>query len=341
MKSANGPNPSAIMALSTGYWNSAVMLAAVKLRLFDILADGPQTASHVTSALRGDDRAVSMLLDACAALNLLERSSEMEGAAYANTPAADTFLVFGRPSYIGSAIVWSADQYAAWGNLAETVLSGRPAVSPDLHLGADPAATRAFVLGMHNRAIGLARSVVQFVDLDGCASLLDVGGGPGTYAVLLAEKYASMQATVFDLPGVLEVAADLISSSGAADRVSMRAGNAAADEYGNSEFDAVLFSGVLHQFGSSEIREMLSKASRALKPGGRVIICDIMLDETRTSPPFAALFSVQMLLTSHDGAVFAASDVGSWLTEAGFDQLSETSLPPPLPYVLVTARIPG
>jgi ubiquinone/menaquinone biosynthesis C-methylase UbiE len=327
------------MSLATGYWSSAALLAAVKLRIFDLLADGPKTAEQSAQSLHGDLRAVSMLMDALAAQNLIERSAEPGPATYSNNAAVGAFLVSGKPGYMGSAIIWAAEQYAAWGSLAETVLSGCPAVKPELHLGEDPEMTRTFVLGMQNRAIGIARGVVHFLDLDGCTSLLDVGGGPGTYSVLLAEKYSNLNATVFDLPDVIKVARELIASSPAADRVTTRPGNAVKDEFGDAEFDAVLFSGVLHQMSPDTIRAMLKKAKRALKPGGRVIICDILLDSTRIKPEFATLFGLQMLLTSDDGHVPSVQDIKQWLARAGFNSIGDRPLPPPLPYVVVSGRV--
>lgn len=339
----NVPDPAAIMAMATGYWNSVSLLTAVRLGLFNVLAEGAQTAARIASCIGGDSRAVGMLLDACAALELVERSADpaapADSALYTNSRAADAYLVDGRPGYIGSAILWSADQYLDWARLPETVKTGKPA-APPLHLGDDPELTRTFVLGMHNRAAGIARGVIHFIDLQGCGSLLDVGGGPGTYSVLLTGKYPELQATVLDLPGVLTVAKELIKLAGASERVLLRPGDAVTDSYGEAEFDAVLFSGVLHQMSPATILDMLRKARRALKPHGKVILCDIMLDSSRVRPAFAALFSLQMLLSSADGAVFSVDDVTGWLAEAGYERVEVRQLPPPMPYVVVTGYAP-
>ncbi len=337
-------NPSAIMALATGYWNSAAMLAAVRVGLFDALANGASTAAEVALRLSADFRAVLMLLDACAALDLIHRDAGDPVASYRNSSAARAFLVSGRPGYMGSAILWGADQYEAWGKLSQTILDGKPAVDPDLHLGDDPEQTRAFVLGMNNRAMGLARGVVQFIDLgidaNNEASMLDVGGGPGAYSVLLAGKYPQLKAVVFDLPGIVTVASELIASTPVAGRVSVRPGNAVVDSYGKSGFDAVLFSGVLHQMSPVTIASMLLNAYEALKPGGKVVVTDVMLSSNRTEPTFTTLFSLQMLLTSHEGHVFSLDDIQTWLSDAGFESVSGMPLPPPLPYMMASAVKP-
>ncbi len=338
------PDPGPIMQLATGYWNAATLLAANELRLFDALADGPHNAAQIAEHLQTPLRSTEMLLDACAGLDLLlkYRASDREEEAwtYANTPSVAVFLVSGRPAYLGDAIRWSGDQYAAWGDLAHSVRANKPAVTPAAHLGGDPEETRRFVLGMHSRALSVARSVAHFLPFEHTKSLLDVGGGPGTYALLLAQKHPALRVTVLDLPGVIAVADELIAQSGLSDRVQTLPGDATTADYGQAQYDGVLFSGVLHQMDAPTIQALFGKAFRALRPGGILTVSDVMLDASKTQPAFATLFSLQMLLTSQAGGVFASDDCARWLTDAGFTDVHAQPLPPPLPYIVLTARKP-
>src|SRR5580658_9774381 len=95
-----------ILDLATGYWNSAVLLAANRLRLFDLLAEGPQTAVQAAERLQVDLRGISLLLDACVGLGLLVQERADDQVVYGNSPASEAFLVSGRPGYLGSAIQW-------------------------------------------------------------------------------------------------------------------------------------------------------------------------------------------------------------------------------------------
>jgi SAM-dependent methyltransferase len=322
------------MQLATGYWSSAAFLAANEIGLFSALAEGGKHAEDVAATLGTDPRATSVLLDALCGLNLVVKQGDL----YILPSISLAFLVPGSPNYLGSALRWAGDQYSAWGNLADTVRTGDPAVDPGQHLGDDPTQTRTFVLGMHERALGLARGVVRFIDLEGCHSLLDVGGGPGTYATLLARAYPDLQVTVMDLPAVLAVAEELIAEAQLSDRVTTIAGDATFGDYGEDRYDAVLFSGVLHQMGPETIQRMLAGGYRAVKPGGRIIVSDMMLDATKTQPVFSTLFSLQMLLTSAEGAVFAAEECSYWLEKAGCTDIQIQRLPPPLPYTVITAQ---
>jgi protein-L-isoaspartate O-methyltransferase len=331
------PDPGIIFSLSTAYWASACLLGANELGLFGALAAGPVTACEAAQEVGADARACEILLDALAGHGLLTKS---EGR-YALTPASRAYLPPGSPAFLGSALKWSQDQYSAFGRLAETVRTGRPAVAPELHLGADAEQTRAFVLGMHERALGVARGVAPFIDLGGAGELLDVGGGPGTYSALLAQADPNLHSTVLDLPAVVAIAAELIAAVGLQDRVGVVGGDATSGEYGEGAYDAVLFSGVLHQMAPATIARMFTGAFRALRPGGRVIVSDMMLNDDKTEPAFSTLFSVLMLLTSAEGAVFAEGECAAWLAEAGLTDVAVRRIPPPLPYSVVTGRKPA
>lgn len=331
------PDPGALMKLATGFWDSAVLLTANELGVFTALADQALPATEVAARLQCAAESLQRLLDACAGLGLLAKEIREPASLYRNTPTSNTFLVQGRPGYLGEAIRWGAAQYPAWGHLSEATRSGQPVVSPTRHLGDDPQATRTFVLGMHNRALATAPGVLPYLDFGSASELLDVGGGPATYAMLLAGKYPQLHITTLDLPEVVAIAAELIAQAGLTARITTRPGNALTDEYGREAFDGVLFSGVLHQMNAPSIQGMLRRAWQALRPGGRIILSDIMLEESKTQPAFAALFSLQMLLTSEGGAVFSVSECVGYLESAGFAEVRAQTLPPPLPYVVVEA----
>lgn len=329
-------NPEPIMQLATAYWGSVVLLAANELGIFAALAHGHADAKVVAERLKLDQRATEMVLNACVGLGLLEKHDD----AFHLTPSAAIFLVPNRPGYLGSALRWSRDQYDRWGRLIEAVTTGKP-IDPQRHLGDNPQQTRTFVLAMHERAQGVARQLVGYLPLADSKSLLDVGGGPAAYASLLAERHPGLQVTVMDLPPIVAVARELVEARGLQDRVHFIAGDATRQEYGEQLYDAVMFNGVLHQMGETTIQRMLEWGHRALKPGGRLIVCDVMLDLARTHPVFSALFSIQMMLTSEAGGVFAAEECHRWMNALGMNEVEAVGLPPPLPYTLVLGKKPA
>lgn len=334
---AGAPDPSGLMRWMTAYWESAALFAAHRLGAFRALAEEACSAEQLAARLHLDVRGTRMLLEACSAMGLAAREREV----YSLTPVATAYLVPGSAAYLGGGLEWAAAQWANWSQIDEAVRSGEPVERPEAHLGEDEEQTRRFVLAMHARALGVARGVVPHLGLDGCAAVLDVGAGSGAYAGLLAERNPQMRVAALDLPGILRHTRELIAEAGLADRVECLAGDAEEGQYGAAAFDGVLFSGVLHQFPAESIARMLRGAHRALIPGGRLAVSDVMRDAEGGSTEFAALFSLQMLLTTAEGEVFTAAECVEWLQETGFVEVRSSVLPPPLPYTVITAHKPG
>jgi SAM-dependent methyltransferase len=274
-----------------------------------------------------------MLLDACVALGLLAR----EGERYVNTPETAVFLVPGSPGDLSGAIRYNRDVYPLWARLGDMVRSGRPVERPQVHLGENPARTRTFVLSMHGRALGIGRAVVPQLDLRGRRRVLDVGGGPGTYSVLMARANPGLSCTVLDLPDVVRVARELIHAEGMQDRVATVGGDYHTTPFGDG-YDAVVFFGVLHQETPEAIQALFRRAWDALAPGGVVYVLDMMTDATRAQPPFSALFALNMALSTEHGWVFSDTDLRGWLDEAGFTGFACHPLPPPMPHWLARAE---
>ena len=129
-----------------------------------------------------------------------------------------------------------------------------------------------------------------------------------------------------------------VAQFGLAERIECRAGDYHADEYEAEAYDVVTIFGALHQESPEQIVDILKRANRALKPGGRLLVLDMMTDATHTAPKFSALFAVNMALTTANGWVFSDEELKGWMKEAGFTPEATQIAPPPMPHWLVTAR---
>jgi ubiquinone/menaquinone biosynthesis C-methylase UbiE len=329
-------DPRPIMDLANAFFGSQVLFAASDAGVFRRLSeqDGLDVQT-LARDLQASERGLGLLLDACVAEGLLAKT----GNRFSNTPLAAVFLAPGSPADLSGALRFNRDVYGAWGKLSEFVRTGAPVERPEIHLGEDAERTRTFVLSMHGRALGIGRAVVPLVDLSGRKRLLDVGGGPGTFSVLLTRAFPELHSTVLDLPEVVRVASELIEQHGASAAVSVQAGNYHTAIF-PSDIDAVNFFGMLHQESPGDIRLLAKKAFDCLKPGGIVHIMDMMTDETHTAPQFSALFALTMALTTTNGWVFSSEELRGWLEEAGFRGFEVRPLAPPLPHWLAKAYKP-
>lgn len=336
-------NVGEIVDLASAYYGSAVLFAAIDRGVFAAIEKLSSTSSTsnldlIAAACGCDTRGMRLLLDACVAEGLLEKTGET----YANTAAGKVALVPGGPADLTKAIRYNRDVYAAWGRLAEFALTGKPVERPEVHLGEDKARTKAFAAAMFGRAMGIGKSIVPMlglgnVDRGSGIRVLDLAGGPGAYAILMCQANPGMSCVTVDLPAISAEAKGYVAQFGLADRIECRAGSYHTDEYEAEAYDAVTIFGALHQESSGQIVDILKRANRALKKGGKLLVLDMMTDRTHTAPKFSALFAVNMALTTENGWVFSDEELKGWMREAGFEPGETRSVPPPMPHWLVTA----
>lgn len=330
------PDPSIIMEMAVAYRSSMVLFAATRLGVFGQLADGGLDAATISERCGGQARPTQMLLNACVAYGLLE----LDGGEYRNTATAAEFLVEGRQAFIGSGLRYAEDLYPAWGRLEDLIRTGKPVVAAAEYTGEDAERTRNFVYAMHNRALGFSAALPYGVDLAGRRRLLDVGGGPGTYSIILVQSTPGLQSRVMDLPGVVAIAEEIIDSYGLADRITTVAGSYLTDDFepGN---DVVLMSGMMHRETPETCRTLLGKAFDSLDPGGLVVVSDVFFDDARhVSPMFATHFALNMMLTSAEGSAHGKTEMAEWMGSAGFRDIEIRDLPKPNPHSLIIGTRP-
>jgi len=327
-------NPDRIMKMASAFFESCVLFASSDLGVFSKLAElGEADAKTLADSLKLDHRGTRLILDACVAIELLEKS----GGTYRNTAESMAFLVPGSHEDLSIAIQYTRDVYPSWGKVKKLVKRGRPVEKPEVHLGQDPERTRTFVMAMHYRALSIGRTPIPLLDLSGKKKILDIGGGPGTYSVLIAQANPEVECTVMDLPEVAKIADELIQKQGMSGRVKTLPGDYRVTPFPGGN-DVINFFGVLHQESPELILNLMKKAYHSLNPGGTLYVMDMMTDSTHTKPRFSALFAVNMALTTDSGWVFSDTELKGWVEQAGFVNFSVRPLPPPMPHWLATAQ---
>ena len=228
----------------------------------------------------------------------------------------------GGENYRGAIIKHMAHTWGrGWDDLKETVLVGHPPeVDPEKWVDARPqrdeSEVKAFIWGMHAIARDLAPKVAAKLDLKAVRHLLDLGGGPATYAITFAQANPQLKATVFDLPLPIEIAQENIAKNGLTDRVQTLAGDFLKDDIGTG-YDFIWVSQILHSHDEKQCKLIIAKAVAALTPGGRLAIQDFYLNPDGASPPGAAMFGVHMLAVTPRGRAYTHGEVAEWMQEAG------------------------
>jgi SAM-dependent methyltransferase len=299
--------------LARRFMESRVLLTAAELDVFTVLAEGPLPADEVARRIGGTPRAAAVILDALAAMGLLVK----EHGAHRLAPGAEA-LSAAAPESILPMVLHAASMWQRWSNLTEVVRAARPA--PSSRKERTPAQLAAFIGSMQVRARRDAADVVTAVDPGAARRMIDVGGGPGTYALAFLRASDRLQATIVDLPEVIEIARRNVEASGLKERVRLVPVDIARDPL-PSGFDLAFVSAIIHMNGPEENALLYRKVYDSLVPGGRIVLRDHVMDPDRAGPLSGTMFAVNMLVSTPRGTTYTLDEISAGLRHAGFDRV--------------------
>ena len=304
-----------ILALARNFMECRILLTAADLDLFTMLASVPLTAAEVTKRLKADKRAMTILLDALAAIELL---SKHDGR-YRCEPEVAAHLSAGSPQSVLPMVLHSAGLWQRWSELTG-IVRGNTQSRTRAQAPGDDARQRAFIGAMQVVGGPVAQAVVAAIDPGSARMLLDIGGASGTYTLAFLNAAPQMRATLFDLPAVIEMARERLGAAGVLPRVRLVGGDFDPDELPGGH-DLALLSAIIHQNSPEQNVELCRKAWRALVPGGRLVIRDHVMSPDRLQPRSGAVFAVNMLAGTEGGNVYTFEECQEALTEAGFTRV--------------------
>jgi SAM-dependent methyltransferase len=254
-------------------------------------------------------------MDAVAAMGLLVKRK----GTYHCDPAVASLLAEDAPASVLPMVRHMASLWPRWSRLTD-IAKGMPVRDDEFDFSRDDEEMRAFIGAMHSIGAPLAKRIVASVDPGSSKALLDVGGGSGTYTIAFLRAVPEMKATLFDLPEVIEMARERLDCEGLLDRTTLVAGNYYEDEFPGGH-DLVLISAIIHSNSLEENLDLYRKAFRALKPGGRILIRDHVMEPNRIRPRAGAIFAINMLVGTPGGGTYTYDEIEAGLSRAGFTQI--------------------
>jgi precorrin-6B methylase 2 len=299
------------------YWETKILLTAVKLGLFTALGAKDRSLPEVARQLGADERALGLLMNALVAMRVLTK----EGDRYANTRVARAHLDRTSPDYVGHLLLLHDAEWNNWGKLEEAIRTGRPPVGRHL-FETDPELGTSVLSVLDRIGQQSGPALAKRLELGEAAAMLDLGGGAGTNAVACCRLYPGLHATVFDLPQTLKFTERVVKEAGLESRISLLAGDFNRDPLGGP-YDLVLMSDILHYQGLEANAALVKKTFSHLKAGGRLVIKDRFLDETRTGPAWVTAFAVHIFVNTERGRCYTVAEARGWMEEAGFRPVTE------------------
>jgi precorrin-6B methylase 2 len=177
-----------------------------------------------------------------------------------------------------------------------------------------------FIGAMHNISGPIAAEVIAKLRPLKFDHLLDIGGASGTWTIAFLRAVPEARATLFDLPPVISIAEQRFAEAGLGDRVALVPGDFYTDELPDGA-DIAWLGAICHQNSREQNRALFAKIHKALKGGGAVVIRDVVMDPSHTSPEGGALFAVNMLVATEGGGTYTFDEYRQDLSDAGFGEV--------------------
>jgi hypothetical protein len=281
--------------LMSGYWHTQAIYVAAKLRLADLLADGPRAVDELAAASTTQPRALYRLLRALASVGIFV---EVPGGRFGLTPMAECLRTI--PGSARSLAIMRGEwQYEAWGRLLDSVKTGRPAFELIHgerlfdHFVKNPERGKLFddaMTGVHGRETS---AMLAAYDFSGIRTLADIGGGNGDVLLSILKKYPALRGLYFDLPAVAERARANFEVAGVADRCQIVAGS--FFETIPAGADAYMMRHIIHDWDDDQSATILRHCRTAMDSGGMLLVVEGIVPP-ENEPSVSKFFDLAMMV---------------------------------------------
>jgi SAM-dependent methyltransferase len=317
------PPPSAILQqLATGHFISRALYLAAKLKIADLLKDGPRPFEEIAQTTGTNGPALNRILRLLASVGVF---AEGENGNFSLTPVGQCLRTGIPDSSHALVMLFGGERLEEnWKNLEYCVRTGEPAfrlrgvTDPFSDLLRTPELEVTFDAAMADITRRVAIAVAAEYDFTTVRTLVDVGGGNGTLLTGILKANPSLHGIVYDSPATAARAKKMIEESGLADRCQAIGGDFFKEVPAGG--DAYILKHVIHDWNDDRATEILSSCRRAMDPKGRLLIvegvCPPRIDE---SPQSRGAVNIDVnMLVSTGGRVRSEAEFRSLYAAAGF-----------------------
>lgn len=279
--------------------------AALKTGLFEALRNGPLFEDQLREKTDSDPRSLWVVVEALVSAGYLQR----EGVEVRlSAEAREMFYNRQSENYTGFSFMHGYELCKTWLSLPEVLKTGK-AVQRER----SGEAMKSFIQSMavHSKKVAPVIAAHCLEGMDEGVGVLDIGGGPLTYAREFASLGSSV--TVMDLPEVVEM---MSPSLKAGENIVMVPGDLTV-ALPPGPFDLAYLGNICHIFSGEENKKLFKRVHDVLKPGGRIAVQDFV----RGVSPRADMFGVNMLVNTPGGGTWTKDQYSEWISEAGFSSV--------------------
>lgn len=291
--------------LMGSFWSARAILAGIELDIFTKIHKGIKDKNELAKKCKSSLRGMDLLLTYFVSLGMIE---EKESGLEISKDA----LILSK-LYPENKLGWFEHQknlFYKWCKLKEAISKGKPVKGKFDY--------KSFILAM-DQGKEVEPDLIKKLPIKEEFKMLDLGGGPGTYSILFLKNFPKSKIFLFDLSEVIEMNKKRLPKEVLKDkRFKMISGDFLKNPIG-SDYDYIWLSSIIHSLGEKEIEKLIKKCSNALKKDGKIFVLDFFLNDSKTGPPFSALFALNMLINTKNGRTYSFKEIEEILKKYGFE----------------------
>jgi hypothetical protein len=244
------------------------------LGISDQLADGPLTVTELAQRSKTHEETLRKTLEYLSTRDIFAFDGDMVGL----TAMAD-LLRADHPYSARDIFLSPVACTRAMEGLDHSISTGEPAfdavhgVSMWKHLADHPEDGEAFDRVMSGVTGLELMAILRSCDWPRFGTIVDVGGGNGSFLASLLSRVRGAQGILFDLPGVVANAPEFFAGAGVSDRASIVAGSFLTDLI-PSGGDAYVLKRILYSWTEDEVVGILGRIKAAMGPHSHLFIME-------------------------------------------------------------------
>lgn len=309
-----------------------ILKASVTNGIFDALDGTSLTQQELIAKTGASERGITALTEALTGMELLQ----IENDRYRLADDAATFLVKGKPAYLGGMLQHlTGSVLEKWLALEDVAHSGKPKISVNQENGGAEY-FETFVEALFSVNFAAASALGKNLGMDKSSKpvrVLDIAAGSGVWGIGLAQHSSQVHVTAVDFERVLQTTQRCVERFHLTNQFSFVPGDALKAQSGDG-YDVVTLGHILHSEGAARSHQLLQRVFQQLKPGGTVAIAEFLVNKDRTGPMNGLIFTINMLVHTDEGTTFSFEELKGWLEAIGFVNVRSVEVPAPSPLVL-------